>query len=51
MKRLTFSLILTLFLLVLILGCETINPLCTENYCVEGEIYPRSELRRCLWQP
>ena len=45
MKRLTFSQILTLFLLVLILGCETVNPLCTENYCVEGEIYPRSELR------
>ena len=27
------------------LGCETINPLCTDNYCVEGEIYPKSELR------
>ena len=45
MKRLTLSRILTLFLLFSFLGCETINPLCTENYCVEGEIYPKSELR------
>ena len=27
------------------LGCETTNPLCTDNYCVEGEIYPKSDLR------
>ena len=26
-------------------GCETSNPLCTDNYCVEGEIYPKSDLR------
>ena len=45
MKRFTFSQILTLFLLFSFLGCETINPLCTENFCVEGEIYPKSELR------
>ena len=45
MKRFTFSLILTLFPFLSFLGCETINPLCTENYCVEGEIYPKSELR------
>ena len=43
MKQLTFLLILIMSILFS-LGCETINPLCTENYCVEGEIYAKSEL-------
>ena len=42
MKLFTFSL-LTIALLFT-LGCSTENPLCTDNYCIEGEIYPRSEL-------
>lgn len=25
-------------------GCSTENPLCTDNFCIEGEIFPRSEL-------
>ena len=29
---------------VLYIGCDTVNPLCGENYCVEGKIYPKSEL-------
>ena len=29
---------------VIISGCSTENPLCTDNYCVEGEIFLRSEL-------
>ena len=41
MKRLS---LLTLFLVVGLCGCETINPLCTENYCVEGKIYDKSLL-------
>ena len=32
--------------LILTIGCSTENPLCTTNYCVEGEIYPRSWLDR-----
>ncbi|MDE0681598.1 MAG: hypothetical protein OXI63_01665 [Candidatus Poribacteria bacterium] len=35
---------LILYSIIFILGCSTENPLCTENYCVEGEIYPRSDL-------
>ena len=31
-------------LMIFTIGCNTENPLCTDNYCVEGEIYPRSEL-------
>ena len=31
-------------LMIFTFGCNTENPLCTDNYCVEGEIYPRSEL-------
>ena len=42
MKRLTFS----LFIIAIIstLGCSTENPLCTDNFCIEGEIYPKSDL-------
>ena len=42
MKVLTFSLFV--IAVVFTLGCSTENPLCTDNFCVEGEIYPRSEL-------
>ena len=31
-------------LMIFTIGCSTENPLCSDNYCVEGEIYPRSEL-------
>ena len=42
MKLFTYSF---LFIAVAcVSGCSTENPLCTDNYCVEGEIYPRSEL-------
>lgn len=42
MKQLTLLFVLTAILAIT--GCSTENPLCTDNYCVEGEIYPRSEL-------
>ena len=29
---------------LLCVGCSTENPLCTDIYCVEGKIYPRSQL-------
>ena len=41
MKKLFF---LILFFVVGLCGCETVNPLCTENYCVEGKIYGKSLL-------
>ena len=31
-------------LFIVVVGCESTNPLCTENYCVEGTIYPKSDL-------
>ena len=43
MKLLMFLLILIMSILFS-LGCETTNPLCTKNYCIEGEIYAKSEL-------
>ena len=43
MKLYAFSLFLILSLAFSI-GCGTENPLCTPNYCVEGEIYPRAWL-------
>lgn len=30
--------------LMLTIGCETENPICTNNYCVTGEIFSREEL-------
>ena len=30
--------------LLCVVSCSTENPLCTQNFCVEGEIFPRSEL-------
>ena len=40
MKHLT----ILLFLLLTVIGCSAENPLCTDNYCVTGEIFPRSDL-------
>ena len=31
-------------LIPMLLGCETENPLCSDNYCVSGEIFLRSQL-------
>ena len=42
MRPFIFSLVVTA--VVFKFGCSTENPLCTDNFCVEGEIYPRSEL-------
>ena len=42
MKLFTFSLFV--IVAVFTLGCSTENPLCTDNFCVEGEIYAKSEL-------
>ena len=38
------AVLVVVILLLSLFGCSTENPLCTDNYCVEGEIYPRSEL-------
>lgn len=35
---------LTTLICLCILGCETQNPICTDNYCVTGEIFPKTEL-------
>lgn len=31
-------------ILLLTAGCSTENPLCTDNFCVEGQIYPKDWL-------
>ena len=31
-------------MIAVFLGCETTNPLCSDTYCIEGEIYLKSEL-------
>ena len=33
-----------ILIFMLAIGCETQNPVCSENYCVIGAIFPRSEL-------
>ena len=38
------NLTIFLFLLLSVIGCSAENPLCTDNYCVTGEIFPRSDL-------
>lgn len=40
-----FTFLLFVIAVIFMLGCSTENPLCTDNYCVEGEIYPRSWLQ------
>ena len=33
-----------LALLILTIGCNAENPICTDNFCAIGEVFPRSEL-------
>ena len=35
---------ITTLICLCILGCGTQNPICTDNYCVTGEIFPKTEL-------
>lgn len=50
MKNRHTLLLLVLFALAMIAwclaltGCETQNPICSDNFCVVGEVFPRSEL-------
>lgn len=43
MKSLMVLLILC-FLFITTLGCGTENPICSDNFCVTGEIFPKNEL-------
>ena len=36
--------LLILAMIVIIFGCQAENPVCSENFCVLGEIFPRSDL-------
>ena len=38
------TLFVILIISVLLTGCDTRNPICSENFCVTGEIFPKSEL-------
>ena len=38
------AMLLILAMIVILFGCETENPVCSENYCITGEIFARSEL-------
>ena len=44
MKLFTFSLLI--IAIVFTIGCYTENPICSDNYCVSGEIFLRSELKK-----
>ena len=45
MRYLTFLFMLVLLIAIAVcLGCETVNPICSDTYCIEGEIYLKSEL-------
>ena len=45
MRRLILILyIFAMIAIVLTLGCESGNPICNDFWCVEGKVYPRSEL-------
>ena len=44
MKHVVNDLIIFGITIFSLLGCYTENPLCTDNYCVEGEVFLRSEL-------
>ena len=45
MRYITFLLYTVLMVLIaMLLGCSTENPLCSQNYCVDGEIFLRSQL-------
>ena len=36
--------LLTVSVLSFVIGCSAENPLCTDNYCITGEIFPKDEL-------
>ena len=40
----TIASIMMILIFMLVIGCETRNPVCSENYCVIGAIFPRSEI-------
>ena len=40
----TIESIMMILIFMLAIGCETQNPVCSENYCVIGAIFPRSEI-------
>ena len=40
----TIAGIMMILIFMLVIGCETQNPVCSENYCVIGAIFPRSEI-------
>ena len=40
----TIASIMMILIFMLAIGCETQNPVCSENYCVIGSIFPRSEI-------
>ena len=42
MRFLTFTLVA--ILVIAFTGCEAQNPICSDNFCVIGEVFPRSEL-------
>jgi hypothetical protein len=45
MRYITFLLYTAVMALItILLGCSTENPLCSDNYCVSGEIFLRSQL-------
>lgn len=48
MKHYLFLIVLMAFMLFVfcmaLAGCSTENPLCTDNYCVTGEIYAKTDL-------
>ena len=39
-----FTIVAVFILLLSLFGCNTENPLCTTNYCVEGEVFAKSDL-------
>ena len=40
----TIASIMMILIFMLVIGCETRNPVCSENYCVIGAIFPCSEI-------
>ena len=40
----TLSELMLILVFLCVIGCSTENPLCTDNYCIEGEIYLKSDL-------
>ena len=44
MFRIFLTTLTTITMFILLVGCETRNPVCSENFCVTGEIFPKSEL-------